>query len=357
MLELGRVTKRFGSVTAVDEVSLRVETGEFFALLGPSGCGKTTLLRTIAGIYPADGGVMRLDGADLGSRPMSARNIALVFQNYALFPHLSVFDNVAFGLRMRKVARPEIARRVAEALGLVRMTGFERRRPSELSGGQQQRVALARAVVVRPSLLLLDEPLSNLDAKLRDEMRDEIRGVQRSLGLTTVLVTHDLREAFAVSDRIAVMRDGALEQVGTPGGIYDDPRTRFVAGFIGHHNLFEGTVESVADGAVTLRSDDGLVLTAPAREKPWRTGGRAWGTIRPERVRFGDGAPGRNAFAGVVEDVAYLGSAVDLRVRVGGARLRALNANLGQSLPALGEAVTIGWNEGDLIAHPEEAGS
>jgi ABC-type Fe3+/spermidine/putrescine transport system ATPase subunit len=348
MLSLECVTKRFGKVRAVDDVSLAVEEGEFFSLLGPSGCGKTTLLRTIAGIYDAESGRISLKGADLSGKPMHARDIALVFQNNALFPHLTIFENVAFGLVMRKVPRAEIAARVSEALALVRMQGYESRKPSELSGGQQQRIALARAVVVRPSLLLLDEPLSNLDAKLRDEMREEIHALQRQLGITTVLVTHDLREAFAVSDRVAVMRSGGVEQVGTPAEIYDEPASHFVAGFVGHQNIFQGMTQEAGGGAVSIAGDDGLAWRAPARGKSWTVGDRAWGTIRPERIRVGEGP-----HAAEVEDAAYLGGSVELRLRVGNTRLRAHSPNLGQPIPKPGDAVRVGWREEDVIAAPE----
>ena len=355
MLQLEGVTKRFGPVEAVSNVSLGIDRGEFFALLGPSGCGKTTLLRTIAGIYELDAGRILLGGADIGRRPISARDIALVFQNYALFPHLTVFENIAFGLRMRRVARAEIRTRVEEALELVRMGAFAKRKPQELSGGQQQRVALARAVVVRPSLLLLDEPLSNLDAKLRDEMRDEIRTLQRRIGITTILVTHDLQEAFAVSDRIAVMRDGKIEQIGRPADLYDDPHSRFVAAFVGHANILPGRVVEVADARVRIRADAGLDLVARRCPAPWREGDRAWATLRPERLAFGDGHGEENRFPALVEDVTYLGGAVNLRLSVNGAPLRAQVANLGQDLPRPGSRVTVTCRVPDLIARPEPA--
>jgi putative spermidine/putrescine transport system ATP-binding protein len=355
MLKIEGVTKRFGRVIAVSGVSVTIESGEFFALLGPSGCGKTTLLRTIAGIYEADAGSIHLSGVEIGARPISARDIALVFQNYALFPHLSVFENVAFGLRMRRLGRAEIRARAEEALDLVRMRDYARRRPSELSGGQQQRVALARAVVVRPSLLLLDEPLSNLDAKLRDEMRDEIRALQRQLGLTTILVTHDLREAFAVSDRVGVMRDGRLEQVGTPWEIYDAPASRFVAGFLGHANILTGDVIGVSEDAVMIRTDEGLSLTAGRGGSEWRVGSRAWATLRAERLILAPPEGMANRFDTVVEDVTYLGSAVALRLAVNGAQLKSQAAYVGQRLPDPGARIAVGCGVGDLVARPDDS--
>ena len=222
-LAVAGIRKRFGTVNAVDGVDLAVAKGEFFTLLGPSGCGKTTLLRVIAGIYPTDAGSVMLNGRDLTRVPMHRRNMAMVFQSYALFPHLNAFDNIAFGLRSRGVAKPEMARRVGEALAMVRLEALAARYPAQMSGGQQQRVALARALAVRPDLLLLDEPLSNLDARLRDEMRLEIRDLQRRLGITTILVTHDIGEAFTMSDRMGVMQDGRIVQTGRAAEIYHRP--------------------------------------------------------------------------------------------------------------------------------------
>jgi ABC-type Fe3+/spermidine/putrescine transport system ATPase subunit len=351
MLNIEKVTKRFGSTAAVSNVSLDIAAGEFFSLLGPSGCGKTTLLRTIAGIYPLDEGRVVLGGANISVRPMNARDIALVFQNYALFPHLTVFENIAFGLRMRKVKGPEIAERVAEALELVRMQSFERRKPAELSGGQQQRVALARAVVVRPKLLLLDEPLSNLDAKLRDEMRDEIRALQRQLKLTTVLVTHDLQEAFSVSDRVAIMREGRIEQVGTPADIYDEPDSVFVAGFVGHSNIMTGTVERLDQNAVSVCTKNGLKITGRRGGEEWRPGAPAWVTLRPERLKLCNGSV--NCFPAIVEDVTYLGNSVNLRLSVQGETLRAHMANLGQALPRLHDHLVVSFNAEDVIVRPD----
>src|SRR4051812_11566607 len=259
-LEIAGARKAFGSVRAVDGIDLTVQKGEFFALLGPSGCGKTTLLRVIAGIYPIDAGSLTLNGRDITRTPMHRRNLAMVFQSYALFPHLTAFDNVAFGLRSRKLPRDEISRRVGEALALVRLESLASRYPAQLSGGQQQRVALARALAVRPDLLLLDEPLSNLDARLRDEMRIEIRDLQRRLGLTTILVTHDIDEAFTMSDRIGVMRDGRIIQVGRAAEIYHAPADRFVANFVGPTNELKVTRLDGKSGLIA----GGLPVQLPA---------------------------------------------------------------------------------------------
>ena len=260
---LDRLTKHFDDTPVVKGISLTVADGEFFSLLGPSGCGKTTILRMIAGfIFPTSGAV-RFDGQDVTSLPAHRRNTGMVFQNYALFPHMTVFENVAFGLRTRKVAGPEIADRVARALDLVGLTGLERRPVPQLSGGQQQRVALARAVVIEPDLLLLDEPLSNLDTKLREETRDQIRELQTKLGITAVYVTHDQEEALAVSDRIAVMEEGECRQLDRPDVIYRRPANRFVAAFMGNMNLWEGVVSSEGGGTV-FRHESGLTVPLPA---------------------------------------------------------------------------------------------
>ena len=251
-LEIQALVKRYGDQTALDGVSLTVTGGEFFTLLGPSGCGKTTLLRCVAGFVRPDGGRLVCDGARLDALPAHARDIGMVFQSYAIFPHLSVFENVAYGLRARRVRRPELSRRVDEALALVQLGDLAGRMPGQLSGGQQQRVALARALVVRPRLLLMDEPHSNLDARLRVAMRGEIRRIQRELGITTVYVTHDQEEALAVSDRLAVMQDGRVEQVGTPWDVYARPRTPFVARFVGLSNAVEARVVARAGPRVTV---------------------------------------------------------------------------------------------------------
>ena len=264
---LDRLTKHFDDNPVVRDISLTVADGEFFSLLGPSGCGKTTILRMIAGfIFPTSGSV-RFDGQDVTGVPAHRRNTGMVFQNYALFPHMTVFENVAFGLRTRKVPGPEMADRVARALGLVGLTGLERRPVPQLSGGQQQRVALARAVVIEPDLLLLDEPLSNLDAKLREETRDQIRELQTKLGITAVYVTHDQEEALAVSDRIAVMEEGECRQLDRPDVIYRRPANRFVAAFMGNMNLWEGVV-SVEGGGAVFRHESGLTVPLPPAALP-----------------------------------------------------------------------------------------
>jgi spermidine/putrescine ABC transporter ATP-binding subunit len=320
-LTLRDIVKAFDDVIAVDSVSLEVGAGEFVTLLGPSGCGKTTTLRMIAGFVEPDAGEIRIGAVDVTRLPPNRRDIGMVFQSYGLFPHMTVEDNVAYGLRMRRVPAADRRRRVEEALGLVQLPGLAKRFPRQLSGGQQQRVALARAVVIRPSLLLLDEPLSNLDAKLREEMRWEIRRLQRQLDITTVFVTHDQEEALAISDRIVVMNEGRIEQVGTPSAIYRQPRTLFVARFIGESNLWEGTVGRRQDDGVRFVTRTGLDLLV---EEP---GGAIEGepavlSVRPEAVAImpaGDEARARfaNRVEGMVEDVSYVGASTAYRVRIG----------------------------------------
>lgn len=261
-VSLKQLTKHFDQTPVVKDINLTVADGEFFSLIGPSGCGKTTILRMIAGFTFPTSGTVLFDGQDVSSVPAHRRNIGMVFQNYALFPHLTVWENVAFGLRTRKVGRTEMAKRVARALSLVGLADLERRPVPQLSGGQQQRVALARALVIEPDLLLLDEPLSNLDAKLREETRDQIRQLQTQLGITTIYVTHDQDEALAVSDRIAVLEKGRCRQVDQPEEIYSQPANRFVADFMGNMNLWEGTI-TTDRGKAVFQHKSGLVLALP----------------------------------------------------------------------------------------------
>jgi len=350
-LELHSIVKSFGDVTAVQDVTLSVQNGEFFSLLGPSGCGKTTLLRTIAGIYQPDSGSISLNGREIGLEPMNRRNTALVFQNYALFPHLTVFENIAFGLVMRKEAKAAIRGKVASALELVHMPGYEKRYPKELSGGQQQRVALARALVIEPDLLLLDEPLSNLDAKLRDTMRHEIRDIQRRVGITTILVTHDLQEAFAMSDRIAVMNAGRIEQVGTPRDIYSRPQTRFTAEFAGQTNNFAARVVNNSDGTVTASTEEGIDLRLTGLNGV-KAGDAVNVILRPERIRLFQKPSGlANSFPGKVRKATYLGSTVIYDVEVKDVLLIAQTNNTSDTFFAEGDQVAVEWSEHDAVAH------
>ncbi len=285
LLSVQDVSKRFKDVIAVDRISFDVPEGKFISLLGPSGCGKTTTLRMIAGLETVSSGRIILEGKDVTHEPPFRRNTGMVFQNYALFPHMNVYDNIAFGLKMRNVKDSQINERVANVLELVHLSGFERRKPNQLSGGQQQRIALARALVIEPALLLLDEPLSNLDAKLREEMRIEIRLIQQQIGVTTVFVTHDQEEALTLSDTVIVMENGRIVEIGTPIDIYQQPRSEFTAEFIGHANLLYGEVTAVAGNTVEITSDGGIRIRA-LRQSETDIGDRVLVVIKQERIRL-----------------------------------------------------------------------
>jgi len=308
-LRLDRVTRRFAGAggkafNALDELTLTIKRGEFIALLGPSGCGKSTALNCIAGLLPLSSGSIWLDEMRIDTLPPERRGFGMVFQNYALFPHMSVARNIDFGLRMRGAAAADIGPRVARALKLVQLVGQEQKLPGQLSGGQQQRVAIARAIVIEPPLILMDEPLSNLDAKLRLETRAEIRRIHRELGRSTVYVTHDQDEALSLADRIVVMKDGVVQQIATPQEVYAQPANLQVARFMGYRNVLELAVEREEEGRVTLTGAD-IRLTG-LRKQPL-TGGRACVAIRPEEIGVGEGPAGTNTIAGRVENVEYCG--------------------------------------------------
>ena len=324
-----RVTKRFGDVTAVDDLTLHVYEREFFSLLGPSGCGKTTLLRMLAGFEEPTSGDILLDGRSLGGVPPHRRPVNMMFQSYALFPHLTVAGNIAFGLRQEGMEKGAVAERVDQMLKLVKLERFASRKPHQLSGGQRQRVALARSVAKRPKLLLLDEPLGALDKKLREQTQFELMDLQEQLGLTFMIVTHDQEEAMAMSDRIAVMDAGTVAQIGTPAEIYEAPRSRYVADFIGNVNLFEGRLVSAEGGMVLIDADAGLRVRAHAPAGAV-AGDRVCFAIRPEKVDLGRAKPDRddNLVAGEVWDIAYLGGLTVFNVRLdSGAIVRAMVIN------------------------------
>ena len=317
-IRLHELVKSFDGVPAVTGIDLDIPAGQFYSLLGASGCGKTTTLRMIAGFEKPDSGRIELDGRDVAGDPPHRRPVNTVFQTYALFPFMTVWDNVGFGLRYQKASRDETRRRVGEALELVRMTGFAKRRPAQLSGGQQQRVALARALVLRPRVLLLDEPLGALDAKLRKQLQLELRAMQREVGITFVYVTHDQEEALTMSDRIAVLAEGRVEQIGAPQEVYAAPATTFVAGFLGAANIFDADILEVADGtAVCSAMDTRLGAVVDHTTQP----GAAAIVIRPERIalqRPGDPIGlGRNVIPGTVAEVVYLGACTQVHVDVG----------------------------------------
>ncbi len=347
-VQLSGVTKRFGDVVAVDALDLQIRDGEFFSLLGPSGCGKTTTLRMVAGLeYPTEGSI-QIYGEEMGLRPPNKRPINTVFQSYALFPHMTVAKNVAFGLEMQKVEVSEVVDRVARAIDLVRLTGMENRKPTQLSGGQQQRVALARALVNRPKVLLLDEPLGALDLKLRQAMQFELKELQERVGITFVYVTHDQEEALTMSDRIGVMNDGALLQIGTPQEIYEQPQTRFVADFIGETTFVSGVV--VGDGVVRLA--DGSTVRTSTDAGP---GIEVTLALRPERLFLypeGDtSVAGGNRLSGTVNRRVYLGNSLFYEVDVGVAVVRVRHENtLGVHSFDAGEHVLVHWLPGSSKA-------
>jgi spermidine/putrescine transport system ATP-binding protein len=323
------LVKRFGDTTAVDGISLTIEPGEFFSLLGPSGCGKTTTLRMVAGFEQPTAGQILLDGVDMSQTPPHRRGVNTVFQNYALFPHLNVFDNVAFGLRFKDVPKDQKRSKVHDALALVQLQGFDRRRPSQLSGGQQQRVALARALVLGPSVLLLDEPLGALDAKLRKALQVELKALQETVGITFIYVTHDQEEALTMSDRLAVMSNGRIEQVGAPREVYEEPATAYVADFLGVSNLMTAKVEDgTANGRCRIRLGS---FTLEAAQGNVSARGEVKVTIRPERVGLDPhGTAGANRLPGMVERLVYLGNSTQLIVRTAnGESLQALVQNRG----------------------------
>ena len=331
-IELAGLCKRFGEHIAVDNIDLSVASGEFFSLLGPSGCGKTTTLRLIAGFEQPTAGRVLLDGLDVSAVPAHKRNVNTVFQSYALFPFLSVFDNVAFGLRYARVTKAELRTRVGDALSLVSMSSFSSRRPGQLSGGQQQRVALARALVLNPAVLLLDEPLGALDAKLRRSLKVELKALQERVGITFLYVTHDQEEALTMSDRLAVLDAGRIAQVGTPRQVYEEPADSYVADFLGAANLMEILVsERTGDSAAILKL--GEVALSTLHGCPASPGEKAHAVIRPERVRVEEhGSPGVNRVPALVERVVFLGAATQIMLRLAtGASLQALLQNDGGS--------------------------
>jgi spermidine/putrescine transport system ATP-binding protein len=332
-VQLVDLVKRFADVTAVAGINLDMPPGEFFSLLGPSGCGKTTSLRLIAGFERPDEGQILLDGIDMAQTPPHKRNVNTVFQNYALFPHLTVAENVGFGLRYQNVSRQEAKKKIADALELVRLQGYERRRPSQLSGGQQQRVALARALILNPAVLLLDEPLGALDAKLRKALQIELKALQEEIGITFVYVTHDQEEALTMSDRLAVMSNGRVEQIGSPSEVYEEPTTAYVADFLGVSNLMDATADGPdAEGHGRVKLGE-FELAAGQGDTDVR--GPVKMVIRPERVRLEEtGATGANRVPGMVERVVYVGSIMQVIVHLApGQTLQAWVQNQGEGLP------------------------
>ncbi len=358
VIEIDHVTKRFGDYVAVADVDFSIGSGEFFSMLGPSGCGKTTTLRMIAGFETPTEGAIRLEGSDVSRVPPHKRNVNTVFQHYALFPHMTVWDNVAFGPRSMRKDKSEIKRRVDEMLGVVRLSDLAQRRPAQLSGGQQQRVALARALVNYPSALLLDEPLGALDLKLRHAMQFELKRIQREVGITFVYVTHDQEEALTMSDRIAVMNAGNVEQIGSPTDIYDRPSTVFVAGFIGQANLWHGRQTGRLNRDYVEVDVLGTKLPAAPGSTTIESGGRATLMVRPERVRVSmDQPPGEvAAVRATVTDLTFQGPVVRLSLAAADASPIVAHIGPGEDLPMLrpGDEVYVSWPAGASLVLPAD---
>ena len=343
-VELRNISKYYGSNQVLKNINLEVYQGELLTLLGPSGCGKSTTLNLIAGFIEADEGELLIKERKMNRIPPYKRDLGMVFQTYSLFPHMTVYENIAFGLRLRKVGREEEKKKVNRMLELVKLTGMEDRYPRQLSGGQRQRVAIARALVVEPDLLLLDEPLSNLDAKLREELRAEIRRLHREIGVTTIFVTHDQEEALSLSDRIAVMKDGSIEQIGTPTEIYKSPRSEFVFQFIGKYNRLESRVVAVDSDGYQLETRGGLKVRVSRTENPFlNSGDQAKCYLRPEWIQIGSQLDALdNIFPAKIRQITYLGSAWELELKVGGETLMVQSPEIPADWQPEQE-VQIGW--------------
>ena len=346
-LEIKSVRKSFGATNVVQNFDLSVNRGEFVSFLGPSGCGKTTTLRMVAGFEIPTAGQIHIDERDVTQLRPNQRNVGMVFQSYALFRNMTVAENVGFGLKVAKKTAKEIAPRVEEMLQLIKLPELGGRYPFQLSGGQQQRVALARALAVKPQVLLLDEPLSALDAKIRVSLREEIRAVQRELGITTIYVTHDQEEALSISDRIVVMNEGRIEQIGAPFDIYNFPRTRFVASFVGTLNILAGKVVDAAAGRLEI---DGQAVVAANAIADGAAGETCSVALRPEAVTIGAAAPGRNTMQGIIEEVSFLGAVVRIRVRLNQSAISLDTFNNPSALPPeRGQPVTVSFARSDLL--------
>lgn len=341
-VRLDHVSKMFGKAKGVENVNIDVKPGEFFTFLGPSGCGKTTTLRMIAGFYFPTEGKILFDNKDVTTLQPNKRNIGMVFQNYALFPHMTVFENIAFGLEVRKLPKAVIKEKVEKAQKLVHLDQYGTRKINELSGGQQQRVALARALVIEPDILLLDEPLSNLDAKLREETRIEIKRLQVELGVTTIYVTHDQTEAMTMSDRIMVMKDGVVQQIGTPQEIYNRPSNHFVASFIGEANIVNGEVVEINDDAVKVKLEKDVFVTGSmtqsANGKKLVVGEKIKCSIRPEALHEG---PGVNQLTGTVQLVEFTGVSINYLVKIGSNLIKVMIINKGNKILSRGDSITL----------------
>lgn len=357
-VELRGIMKKFQNNVVVQDFNLQVEQGEFISFLGPSGCGKTTTLNMIAGFLDPDGGDLLIKGQRMNGVPPYKRELGMVFQTYSLFPHMTVAENIAYGLKLRKVGKAEMQERVKRVLELVKLPNVADRYPKQLSGGQRQRIAIARALVIEPSLLLLDEPLSNLDAKLREELRDELKRLHQEIGVTTIFVTHDQEEALSLSDRIVVLNHGFVEQIGTPLEIYNQPASEFVHTFIGKTNRMEGEVIGVEGERLTLRTKEGMTIHAGKQERPFAHGQKVVVFVRPEKILLTDTAgPGINQVEGQLQLASFLGSYTECEVRAGGHTLSVkvqMSDRSAEREP--GTQVFCQWNPEDVLVMPAERG-
>lgn len=350
-VQLDHITKAFGTTYAVNDVSLTIESGELFFLLGPSGCGKSTLLRVIAGFYRPDAGQLMFDDMDMINVPPHQRNTGMVFQNYALWPHMTVSENIEYGLQIRKLDRPERNEKIDKVLEMVQMSEYRDRPVNTLSGGQQQRIALARAMVIEPSVLLLDEPLSNLDAALRQNLRDEIKEIHRRTKITTIYVTHDQVEAISMADRMAIMKDGVFIQVGTPREIYKHPANSFVASFVGETNFISGNIKEISNGKAAIETEVGILHTE-SNYNDFTPGQEVSCSIRPETIYFNDNAA-VNQLAATVGTITYLGRTEEYELRIADTlRLKAIVHNPGTDTIRQGESVNISISPESVIPLP-----
>ncbi|QRG68248.1 ABC transporter ATP-binding protein [Brevibacillus choshinensis] len=357
-VELRGIMKKFQNNVVVQDFNLQVEQGEFISFLGPSGCGKTTTLNMIAGFLDPDGGDLLIKGQRMNGVPPYKRELGMVFQTYSLFPHMTVAENIAYGLKLRKVGKSEMQERVSRVLDLVKLPNVADRYPKQLSGGQRQRIAIARALVIEPSLLLLDEPLSNLDAKLREELRDELKRLHQEIGVTTIFVTHDQEEALSLSDRIVVLNHGFVEQIGTPLEIYNEPASEFVHTFIGKTNRMEGEVVDIAGDRLTLRTKEGMTIHAAKQQRPFAQGQKVIVFVRPEKITLTDAAgPGINQAEGTLQLASFLGSYTECEVHAGGHHLSVKVQMSDKSAEReAGTKVFCQWNPEDVLVMPAERG-
>lgn len=346
IVELDGVNKIYGTNHVVKDLELKVEEGEFLTLLGSSGCGKTTTLRMIAGFEEPSSGSIKVEGESIEEKQPFERNVNTVFQSYALFPHKTIFDNIAYGLKMKKVPKKEIKERVTEMMKLVQLEGFEKRYPSQLSGGQKQRVAIARALINKPRVLLLDEPLGALDLKLRKQMQLELKRLQKKLNITFIYVTHDQEEALTMSDRIAIMHDGILDQLGTPSEIYESPKTKFVATFIGETNIFDGTISYIKDNNVQVMVENGFISGVG---ESFKFGEYITVSVRPEKMKFSKEPVDGFGIIGIVKDYVYVGSVIKCIVTLPNGNELKIERLAGEELPALDSRIYPYWNKEDAV--------